>query len=248
MLLRLFLLRLLRRWHARIGFAAMLFFLILAATGLMLNHGKGLGLDGRFAHAGWLARWSGIKTEPPRHAFRSGHHVLIAANGRWLLDGKISGEQLPQPVGLIELAGIFVVASEAALYVFSEDGELIEKLEPGALPSVPVRAIGSSAGGMVLRTASGVFTSTDALSWRPASQRSMLWSTPAKLSTGERQAYENVLTPGVSVQQLLLDLHSGRFAGRYGPLVVDLLALLLAILSLTGAWLFLVPRMHRGKH
>jgi hypothetical protein len=76
----------------------------------------------------------------------------------------------------------------------------------------------------------------------------MLWSTPAKLSTGERQAYENVLTPGVSVQQLLLDLHSGRFAGRYGPLVVDLLALLLAILSLTGAWLFLVPRMHRGKH
>jgi len=245
---RLLLLRLLRRWHARIGFAAMLFFLILAVTGLALNHGQALGLDGRAVHAGWLARWYGIKTEPPRHAFRSEHHVLIAANGRWLLDGRASGQTLPEPLGLIELADIFVVASETALYVFREDGELIEKLGPGMLPGVPVQAIGSSARSMVLRTASGVFTSADALSWRPLTQQGVLWSAPAELSVAQRQAYEEALTPGVSVQQLLLDLHSGRFAGRYGPVFVDLLALLLAAVSVTGAWLFLVPRLHRGRH
>ncbi len=162
---------------------------------------------------------------------------------------------MPQPVGLIELADIFVVASETALYLFREDGELIDKLERGALPGVPVRALGSSARGIVLRTASGVFTSADALSWRPSTQRSVLWSAPAELSVAQHQAYEEALTPGVSVQQLLLDLHSGRFAGRYGPVFgrygpvfVDLLALLLAAVSLTGAWLFLVPRLHRGRH
>jgi hypothetical protein len=245
---RLLLLRLLRRWHARIGFAAMLFFLILAVTGLALNHGEGLGLAGRHVHAGWLARWYGIKAEPPRQAFRSRHHVLIAANGRWLLDGKTSGRALPEPLGLIELADTFVVGSGAALYVFRNDGELIEKLEPGALPGVPVQAIGSSESGIVLRTASGVFTSADTLSWRPASQRSVLWSVPAELSAAEREASEDALTPGVSVQQLLLDLHSGRFVGRYGPLFVDLMALLLAAVSLTGAWLYLVPRLHRGRH
>ena len=58
---RLLLLRLLRRWHARIGFAAMLFFLILAVSGLALNHGQGLGLDGRFVHAEWLARYSAAR-------------------------------------------------------------------------------------------------------------------------------------------------------------------------------------------
>ena len=244
---RLLLLRLLRRWHARIGFAAMLFFLILAVSGLALNHGQGLGLDGRFVHAEWLARWYGIKSEPPRQVFRSGRHVLIAANGRWLLDGKISGEKSPQPVGLVELADIFVVASEATLYVYRENGELIERLGPGALPGSPVRAIGSGAAGIVLRTPSGIFASADALSWRPAPQQSVSWSAPVELPVSERRAYEEALAPGISVQQLLLDLHSGRFAGRYGPLVVDLLALLLAILSLTGAWLFLVPRM-RGRH
>jgi|ERR1041385_893845 hypothetical protein len=245
---RLLLLRLLRRWHARIGFAAMLFFLILAATGLALNHGADLGLDGRFVHAEWLARWYGIKSEPPRHAFRSGRHVLTAANGRWLLDGRVSGEKLPQPIGLVELANIFVVASDAALYVYRENGELIEKLGPGALPGSPVRAIGSSARRIMLRTASGVFASADALSWRPASERSARWSVPTELSGAERRAHEEALAPGISVERLLLDLHSGRFAGRYGPVVVDLLAVLLAILSLTGAWLFLVPRMHRGRH
>jgi hypothetical protein len=248
MLLRLFLLRLLRRWHARIGFSAMLFFLILAVTGLILNHGEGLGLDGRYVHAGWLARWYGIRSESPREAFRSGHHVLVAANGRWLLDGNISGERLPQPVGLTEFADIFAVASETALYVFREDGELIEKLERGALPGVPVQAIGSSARGIALRTASGIFASADALSWRPLTQRSVLWSVAAELSAAQRQTYGEALTPGVSVEQLLLDLHSGRFAGRYGPVFVDLLALLLAVVSLTGGWLFLVRRLHRGRH
>src|SRR4029077_15096181 len=58
---RQLLLRLLRRWHARIGFAAMLFFLILAATGLALNHGPDLGFDGRFVHAERLARWGAAK-------------------------------------------------------------------------------------------------------------------------------------------------------------------------------------------
>jgi hypothetical protein len=245
---RLFLLRLLRRWHARIGFAAMLFFLILAVTGLVLNHGNGLGLDGRFIHAGWMARWYGIRFEPPRQAFRSGHHVLVAANGRWLLDGKISGEKLPQPVGLTELADTFVVASDTVLYVYRQDGELIEKLGRSALPGVPVRAIGSSARRIALRTASGIFTSADALSWRPTAQRSVLWSAPTGLSAAERQSYGETLVPGISLQQLLRDLHSGRFAGSYGPLFVDLLAVALAVLSLSGAWFFLLPRLRRGRH
>jgi len=57
-----------------------------------------------------------------------------------------------------------------------------------------------------------------------------------------------LLEPGVSVQQLLLDLHSGRLAGRHGPLVVDFLAVLLAVLSVSGAWLFLKPRHRRERH
>ncbi|HKC54255.1 MAG TPA: PepSY domain-containing protein [Burkholderiales bacterium] len=237
----------LRRWHARIGFGAMTFFLLLSVTGFILNHGSDFGLDAKYVHATWLARWYGLTPEPPRQAFRRGRHDLVAANGRWLLDGRISGEKFPQPVGLAELPDMVVVASSASLYIYGKDGALIDRLEKGALPGAPVQAIGSDAHQLVLRTASGTFESADALSWRPAPRDAIAWSEPAALSAAERERYAELLQPGISVQQLLLDLHSGRFAGRYGPLAVDFLALLLAVLSLSGAWLFLKPRHHRRE-
>jgi hypothetical protein len=245
---KLHLLLFLRRWHARIGLAAVAFFLFLAATGMVLNHATGLGLDARYVHAAWLARWYGVAPESPRHAFRAGRHDLVAANGRWLLDGRISGEKFPQPVGLVELPDMVVVASSASLYLYGKDGELVDRLDRSALPGSPVQAIGSGAKRLVLRTGKGTFETRDALSWRPAPRDAIAWSAPAELSAAERERYARLLEPGISVQQLLLDLHSGRFAGRYGPLVVDLLAVFLAVLSLSGVWLFLKRRHRRERH
>ncbi|HXZ54335.1 MAG TPA: PepSY domain-containing protein [Burkholderiales bacterium] len=244
---KLLLLLFLRRWHARIGFAAVIFFLFLAISGVVLNHATGLGLDSRYVHAAWLARWYGIAAESPKHAFHAGRHDLVAANGRWLLDGRVSGEKFPQPVGLAEIPGMVIVASSASLYIYSMDGALVDRLEGSALPGAPVQAIGSGAKHLALRTETGVFETHDALSWRPAPRDAIAWSAPAELSAAERARYAELLEPGVSVQRLLQDLHSGRFAGRYGPLVVDLLAVFLALLSLSGAWLFLKPK-HHHKH
>jgi hypothetical protein len=245
---RLLLLLFLRRWHARIGLTAVVFFLLLAVTGVVLNHATGLGLDTRYVHAAWLARWYGISAESPRHTFRSGKHDLIAANGRWALDGRISGEKFPRPIGLVELPDMIVVASSASLYLYGKDGVLIDRLERSALPAVPVQAIGVGARRLVLRTASGTFESGDALSWQAAERDAIVWSSPAELSAAERERYMQLLEPGISVERLLLDVHSGRIAGRYGPLAVDLLAVFLAILSLSGAWLFLKRRHRREPH
>jgi hypothetical protein len=242
------LLRILRRWHARIGIVSMLFFLVLALTGLMLNHGSGMGLDARFIHAAWLARWYGMKTDAPRQAFRTAHHELIAANGRWLIDKRTVGEQSPQPIGLAELPGMYAIASDAMLYVYRDDGQLIDRLERNALPGTPVQALGSGEGKFLLRTASGSYSSADALTWQHTRMERAEWSVPVVLSASEQQTYERVLIPGISAQQLLLDLHSGRFAGRYGPLFVDLLAVMLVAMSATGAWLFLRPRRRRERH
>jgi len=168
--------------------------------------------------------------------------VLVAAKRPLAARWKDFGRALPQPVGLIELADIFVVASETALYLFREDGELIEK-RSGALCRVSPAGAGLERARIVLRTASGFLRAP--MPCRGVPRRSGACSGRAgQLSAAQRQAYDEALTPGVPVQQLLLDLHSGRFAGRYGPVFVDLLALLLAA-CLLRAWLFLVPRLHR---
>lgn len=245
---RLHLLLFLRRWHARIGLTAVVFFLFLAGTGVTLNHATGLGLDARYVHARWLARWYGIGDDVPRLAFRSGRHDLIAANGRWLLDGRVSGEELPQPIGLVDLPDMIVVATSTSLTLYAKDGVVIDRLGKSALPAVPVQAIGAGERQIVLQTASGTFASRDALSWESTPRDGVAWSAPSDLSAAERERYAELLEPGISTERILLDLHSGRFAGRYGPLAMDLVAIFLAALSLSGAWLFLKRKHRRERH
>jgi PepSY-associated transmembrane protein len=242
---RLHLLRLLRRWHARIGFSAALFFLLLAVSGVIANHGAALGLDAKRVHSGWLDRWYGIAAEVPRAAFRSRSHELVAANGRWLLDARPAGDELPQPLGLVEVGDMLVVASAGSLYVLRADGRLVDRLDGPALPGSPIESLGSDGAGVVLRTRGGVFASADVVSWRSGGPRQVSWSAPAELSPAERRSYAAALAPGIPLQRLLLDVHSGRIAGRYGPLAVDLAALVLIVLAASGAWLFASHRRRR---
>lgn len=243
--LKLRLARTLRRWHARIGFAALLFFLLMAVTGVALNHGAALGLDLRYVHAEWIARWYGIRQEQPQQAYRTASHLLVAANGRWLLDGLPRGEKMPHPLGLVEIGDLLVVGGESSLHVYRADGALVDRLDGYALPGVPLKAIGTGEGELVVQTPDGPFSSADVLSWRPGEPKVVAWSTPTPLATSDRDAYAQRLTPGIPLQQILLDLHSGRFFGRFGPLLFDLVAIFLTVLALSGAWLFLAPRLRR---
>jgi hypothetical protein len=165
-----------------------------------------------------------------------------------VLDGRLSGDKFPPPIGLVVLPDMVVVASSTSLYLYGKDGVLIDRLERSALPGLPVEAIGAGASRLVVRTTSGTFESSDAVSWRHVPRGAVAWSSPADLSAAEEERYAQMLEPGVSVQRLLLDVHSGRFAGRYGPLVVDLLAVFLGVLSLSGAWLFFKRKHRRERH
>ena len=243
--LRLRLLRTLRRWHARIGFAALLFFFLIAVTGVALNHGSALGLDSSHVHAAWLARWYGLRQEEPQQAYRTFSHVLVAANGRWLLDAADLGEKLPRPLGLVEIGDLVVVGSETSLYIYRSGGALVDRLDGYALPGIPLKAIGGSDGELIIQTAVGTYASADVLTWRARSTKGVAWSVPSALDPAARQAYARRLVPGVSLERILLDLHSGRFLGAVGPLLFDLVAIVLTVLALSGAWMFLAPRLRR---
>lgn len=237
--------RTLRRWHARIGFAALLFFLLMAVTGVALNHGADLGLDARYVHAEWVARWYGIRHEQPQQAYRTASHLLVAANGRWLLDGLPRGEKMPYPLGLAEIGDLLVVGGESSLHVYRADGALVDRLDGYALPGVPLKAIGAAGGQLVVQTPHGPFTSSDVLAWQAGTPKDVAWSIPTPLAATDRDAYAQRLVPGVSLQRILLDLHSGRFLGSAGPYLFDLVAMVLTILALSGAWMFLAPRLRR---
>ncbi len=239
-------LRLLRRWHARFGVLAIVFFLLLAVSGIALNHGSELRLEGRKVHVAWLARWYGLKTEPPSGIYQTGNHILAWGNGLWLLDGKIIAEDISPPVGMIEASGIVYIATVDTLFAYTADHRLIEKIPASVLPAVPISAIGIKDKQVELRTGAEVFASADSLSWKRAPADKVAWSAAQPISPSLQHNLAALLVPGIPLSKLVSDIHSGRVFGKYGTLAVDALGLLLVILGLSGAWVFLRSR-HRTE-
>ncbi|MCF7982624.1 MAG: hypothetical protein K9K86_11625, partial [Pseudomonadales bacterium] len=66
---------LLLRWHRRIALIAAIFVVLLALTGLLINHANELGLDKQQLQGSWVARWYGIK-KPEATAFSINHQWL----------------------------------------------------------------------------------------------------------------------------------------------------------------------------
>lgn len=240
---RLYFLLWLRRWHGRIGVAAAAFFVFMASTGIILNHTAKLRFSAHRVHAPWLAHWYGLKTEHPTRGFAEKGKLLVAANGAWLLGTKVIAENSAQPLGMVEAGGILYVATVEQLYLYSVDGALVDKVSRSLLPALPIIGIGSAQSHLMLQTASGVYSSADGLDWKMASPQGVAWSQTVAIPASEQARIEDQLSPSISAETLLLDVHSGRILGAWGPLFVDLIALVLIILAISGAVVFL--RSHR---
>ena len=48
-------------WHRRIGLLGLLLVIILAVTGILLNHTEKFKLDETYINNAWLLNWYGIK-------------------------------------------------------------------------------------------------------------------------------------------------------------------------------------------
>ena len=241
-------LRTLRRWHRRIGVLAALFFLLLATSGLMLNHPDGFGLAQRKLHSSALARWYGFKPTAPPAMYATGEHTLAWGNGTWLLDGRRVAEDAAVPIGMVQMGAELYVATAEALFEYGPDYRLVEKIPSAALPAAPIRALGTEGDRLLLQTPGATLATRDLMHWQRIGAVEPRWSALQPVPAGMRAALAGALLPGISLQQLVADAHSGRLFGSSGPLLVDVLAVLLMFLALTGAWLFMrSPRRRRHR-
>lgn len=230
--------RIIRRMHARIGVFALFFLIFLAASGLALNHGEFLKLDKREISYPWLMRWYGIHASSPSQGYLLGIQYFAGEGGKWVLGDKVLGDNRERPVGAVEAGGIAYVATSSALYLYQPDGQLLDKVERQSLPANPILALGKSADRIILKTPSALFASADGLAWEASRVEAIEWSSPQPLPDLVKRRLTEVFSPGLPAQRILLDLHSGRLFGRYGPLFVDFLAFVLLTLGMSGLWIY----------
>jgi len=230
-------------WHRRLGLAAAFFVLVLAATGIALNHTAELGLDQRHLKADWLLAWYGIEAPTETISFAVGAGVVTQLGDRVYLDASPVEEGVEEVSGAVSIGELVVTAVDGDLLVLTANGERVERL--GRKDRVPVGlvAVGiDQQGALLVRTDGGLFRADDALlGWSPVGDhdQSARWSMPAPTDAKMRATLRSdYLARILSLERVLLDLHSGRLFGRFGPWVMDIAATLLMLLAVTGIWLW----------
>lgn len=240
-----------RRMHRTLGVSVAVFVVFMVVSGIAINHSQGLELDRRHVSQPLLLSWYGIGGPEDIHSF--------ALNGNWLsftgsqayYDGQYLSD-LSNGVGAVFNGELLVVAGSRELLIVDQDGVLVEKMPWAYADSGPIESIGLlGSGGVLVKSGSEAWVADDQLlQWLEIDPETIhpAWSNSAKEPAEIRQAIvQHYQGSGLSMERLLLDVHSGRIFGGVGTLVYDALALVVGFLAISGLVLWFRGRKNGKK-
>ena len=224
-------------WHRRVGLMVSAVVLFVVATGLFLNHVESLGLDRKVVENEAVLDWYDMEPEDDLVGFKVGANWLTSLEGSLYLNDRHLAETATDIKGALAVNDLVIVAGAKRLLVFTNDGSLVEKLSGAGMPG-PIEAIGHLKDNHVmLRTPAGRFSTTvDFIDWTK-SAAAVDWVQPADLPSNIEAAIKKSYNGGgLPWSRLLLDIHTGRILGAWGPYLIDIAALALLVLIGTGIY------------
>lgn len=229
--------RALLRWHRRIGIALSAIFILICATGILLNHSSDLSLHQHTVKASWIYRWYHIEPTGTLLHWQTPHGSIAHLDGSLYFGPNEIGRSNP-PISVASREHFIAVATQDSILLLTPTGEMIETLSGNALPDGQISAVSTQDTECIrILTTSGSFESDpDLLSWHldtnpPPLSNSQPTPAPEELEAELLAAFRG---DGLSWNRIILDLHSGRFFGAAGKWIADLSALGLIILTLSG--------------
>jgi len=226
------------RWHSKVGVGLFWLLILLCITGIALNHTDRLGLSKTTLHHPTLLKWYGLDRQVMSSATLHSQHYELRSHavdeqliGKLYRDGQPLTNCTPPLLDSGQLnmqLGLLLCGQE--LIVVTASGELfdiwtpLEGLPDGlvALDITDNQVIGMHSDGRRWKLDLDLFSST------------AIASTQAL-----PEPQSNTQAAGISVQTLMLDLHSGRLFGVFGIWVVDIAGVLFSLLAVTGLWSFI---------
>lgn len=244
-------LRSLYLWHRWIGLTAAVFVVLLSVTGLALNHTERMGLDSRHVASAPLLDWYGIHSPNDITAFRAGA-VTIASLGKRIYFGTAQLPHTEAPLtGAVLLGDFIVIGLTDRLLLLTLSGELVERLDATAGVPAGIQALGiSTSGHLAVESIDGEYsTDSDLGTWQRIDGADINWSKPVtpapELVAVLKQRYRGT---GLSVERVVLDLHSGRIFGAWGVYLMDTAAIVFLLLAISGIWLWGKRRASARSH
>ena len=229
------------------GITAAGFMVLVAVTGILLNHTEYFQFDSQHVKSDGVLDWYGIEAPNDLLSFVAGdRHITLMGEHLYIGELEANGE-FKQLIGAVNNNGILIIAIDDRILLMSADGELIEELEEKDGVPAGMKRIGVVQSDLfIVEGSHDLYTSkNDFLSWEnwKGNAAEITWATPAPTDNHLKKMlqyhYRGEVLP---VERVLLDLHSGRFFGKLGPWFIDASAILLILLSLTGTWMWFKRR------
>jgi len=227
-------------WHRRAGLIAALFALVLAISGVLLNHSAFLGLDEQPLQSGMLVSLYSNQARAEPQYFSAGKDTVTQINDQLFYKTEPLWQNKQPLVGATENKKYLALAFSNELALFSHDGELLERMTYLPRHIAAIDRIGHDSSGRIALRGQGniVIADADMLSWNDVDGKiAITWSQPLKAeNVTDRPIIADQQFPELTWERLLLDLHSGRILGHWGPWLMDSMALAMVFLVFTGLW------------
>lgn len=250
-----------RNWHRYLGLAAAVLVVLVSITGILLIHKKELGLNRL------MVRLPGYGKKVPPDAWS----LVAMAGGTRVLSSKL-GVFLEGPEGwqrVLPVAAKKLSVDGSDLYACATDG-LRQSSDGGRtwqthFPGEEAKALHIASGVVTVATTKGIYRRDGAgRGWerlasfdrKPLDVRDLAVGPEGLLLAAKEGLYRvadgsvkgmklpqgEETAAGVDLQKIITDLHTGAFFGKWFIYVVDLAALSLVFLTVSGVWIWWKPR------
>ena len=231
-------------WHRSIGLTAALFIFFLVVTGIVIQHSDGLNLPAKYLSNSWLLHYYGIKPNPIT-SFDIGEQVVSHAGETIYLSGNPISVKAENLHGAVVLHGDIVIATSDLVLVCDSTGQVVDEITvQDGLHELPLGIALTGYDTVVIRGANTHWEADAGFAtWYEFRKSDPRWMMPSATPPNLKEMIEAYdMSSQISWERFLLDLHSGRFLGKYGVYVIDAAGVLILILSITGIILWTTRR------
>ena len=233
------------KFHNIVGLFVCLVLIHLSVTGIVLNHTDKLNLNQTKISWNWLLKVYGIGIPETNAVFAIEDNFFHQTNSKIFMNTESIMRDKSKLVGVIDFNNQFIISTTDKIIQVNKSGDFIKKIELPQNLIGEINKIGPYSKGIVIQINKNKFLSDKSLeNWSPINNSDkIIWSTesnvPADINKKIKAYY---VGEGISIEQIILDLHSGVIFKDVGKLFMDIIALLLILMSVSGVWIWFIKK------
>ena len=223
-----------RRWHRATGIIAAGLLVYLLITGVPLQFSAQLKLGNTYVSTNWILDWYGFTA--PKKVVGSGPMAQVDDQLYWKSQFIGRSQTL---IGSVKAQNLLLVATRhELLFLHERTGELVDR----SYHDATLKKIGRLDDRVYLETSNGLLIADQRLTnWFATDNSSdtIVWTATSTLGATEAEPYQRAYRSRLlNVERMLQDLHSGRFFGVIGIVIITIASALLLFLAATGLMLW----------